>query len=118
MGTTNKEIAKEILAQLGGNKFIMMTGSKNFINIGNGLTMHLTRNKIGAKYLKIELTVFDTYTMIFSTSKKIMSKTIGIKVDTHVILQTIENVYCDDLQRHFTNITGLETSMGKIIFKE
>jgi len=34
------EIAKTILAQLGGNRFIAMTGSKDFVSDGN--TLHIT----------------------------------------------------------------------------
>ncbi|AXF77019.1 hypothetical protein AV903_14875 [Erwinia tracheiphila] len=32
----SKEIAVEILNQLGGNKFIAMTGAKNFVWLENG----------------------------------------------------------------------------------
>lgn len=112
--TTNQLIANEILVQLGGNKFIAMTGSKNFIACQNALTMHLTANEIGAKYLKIELMPNDTYTMTFSTSKKIMDKTIGIKVDSQVILKTIEFVTFDTLQANFTSTTGLLTTLGTL----
>src|SRR5688572_12288544 len=72
---TNKmsTVATEILQQLGGNKFIAMTGSKNLVADGNALQMHLTRNKIGAKFLRIEVTSMDLYTVTFSTSKKVMN---------------------------------------------
>jgi len=106
------EVYKEILNQLGGNKFLVMTGSKNLLYSSenpNYLSMHLTKNKIGAKYLKIELNSLDLYTMTFSTSKKILDPLIGIKIDTHVILEIVENVYCDMLQETFTEITGLNT---------
>ena len=38
-------VAKTILEQLGSGKFIAMTGSKEFIDLGNGLRMNLARNK-------------------------------------------------------------------------
>lgn len=38
-------VAKTILEQLGGGKFIAMTGSREFIDLGNGLRMNLARNK-------------------------------------------------------------------------
>jgi len=104
-----------ILEQLGGNKFLVMTGSKNLLysqKENNFLSMHLTKNKLGAKYLKIVLASDDTYTIIFSTCKKVMDTDLGMKVDTHVILKTIEGVYCDMLQTVFTNETGLYTSLG------
>jgi hypothetical protein len=105
----------EILKQLGGQRFLMMTGAKNLLysaKDNNFLSMHLTKNKIGAKYLKIVLRGDDTYTMIFSTIKKIKDENYPIKVDTHVILKTIEGVYCDMLQEIFTDVTGLYTSLG------
>ena len=38
-------IAKTILEQIGGRRFAAMTGSKDFIDMGNGLRMSLARNK-------------------------------------------------------------------------
>ena len=35
------EVAREILKQLGGNKFRMMTGAKNFVAGENYLTMKI-----------------------------------------------------------------------------
>ena len=37
-------VAKTILEQLGGNKFRMMTGAKNLLNLGDGIAMKLGRN--------------------------------------------------------------------------
>ena len=44
-------VAKTILEQLGSGKFIAMTGSKDFIDLGNGLRMNLARNKTSANRL-------------------------------------------------------------------
>ena len=38
-------IAKTILQQIGGKRFTAMTGSRDFIDMGNGLRMSLARNK-------------------------------------------------------------------------
>ena len=103
-----------ILQQLGGNKFLAMTGSKNLMYSSkedNFLSMRLTRNKIGAQFLKITLKGDDTYTMTFSKSQKVMDRTIGIKVDQIVILKEIDGVYCDMLQDVFTEYTGLYTHL-------
>ena len=62
--------AKEILNQLGGNKFISMTGSKEFIDMGDGLKMKLAANKIKAQYLYIQLVPNDTYKMTFAKISK------------------------------------------------
>ena len=59
-------IANTILQQLGGHGFTVMTGSRNYINLGNGLQMSLARNKTSANRLKIILDEdTDTYTMYF-----------------------------------------------------
>ena len=39
-------IAKTIFEQIGGRRFAAMTGSKDFIDMGNGLRMSLARNKM------------------------------------------------------------------------
>ncbi len=48
-------IAKTILQQIGGHRFAAMTGSHDFINLGNGLRMRLSRNKTSANRLVIDL---------------------------------------------------------------
>lgn len=59
-------IAQTILQQIGGRRFSTMTGSKNFIDLGNGLRMSLARNKTSANRLEIILDrETDTYTMKF-----------------------------------------------------
>jgi len=94
----NQQVAQTILRQLGGNKFIAMTGSKNFVSNTkeNSLTMKLTRNKLSASHLRIKLTANDDYTMEFFGR-------------TGTIKKTIEGVYCDMLQDIFTEVTGLYT---------
>jgi hypothetical protein len=93
--------AKEILQQLGGKQFIAMTGSKEFIDMGDGLKMKLTSNKIKAQYLYIQLLQNDTYKMTFAKIQKsewvVISETVG--------------VYADMLQQIFTEKTGLYTKL-------
>jgi len=50
--TTNM-IAQTILQQIGGKRFTAMTGSRDYINMGNGLRMSLARNKTSANRLDI-----------------------------------------------------------------
>lgn len=99
-------VAKTILEQIGGGKFIAITGSKNFIDLGNGLRMNLTRNKTSANRLDILLDEeTDTYIMRFyrhSFSKK------TFEVTTKDIVRH-EGVYCDMLEEMFTSVTGLYT---------
>ena len=44
-------IAKTILEQIGGRRFAAMTGSKDFIDMGNGLRMSLARNRTSANVI-------------------------------------------------------------------
>lgn len=97
------EVANTILKQLGGNKFIAMTGSKNFLGGENSLTMTLTRNAAKAKYLKITLDPSDTYSMEFFSMKT--------KTFEKVTKENFEGVYCDQLQDIFTSVTGLYTHL-------
>jgi hypothetical protein len=96
------QIATTILQQLGGRKFIAMTGSHNFVTDGNTLFMTLRRNKAKAKWLRITLNSLDLYEMEF---KKVNSKMDLITVASY------ENVYDDQLREIFTSVTGLETSL-------
>ena len=50
---TTYMIAKAILQQIGGKRFATMTGSRDFIDMGNGLRMSLARNKTSANRLDI-----------------------------------------------------------------
>lgn len=93
--------AETILNQIGGNKFLAMTGSKNLLNVGNGLKMNLTRNASGAQYLKIVLNSTDTYDMTFYSAKTV-NFDIVIKVK-----KEITNVYADQLANIFESTTGL-----------
>jgi hypothetical protein len=95
------QTATTILNQLGGNKFIVMTGSKNFINLGNGLQMKLTRNKANAQYLSIELNSMDLYDLKFYSVSGIQLK----------MKNEINGVYCDQLKSIFTDVTGLYVSL-------
>ena len=64
--TETMSIASIILEQLGGNKFIAMTGASHFVSDGNTLRMTLPKNGSKANRLYITLDEgTDTYTMRF-----------------------------------------------------
>ena len=97
------QISQEILKQLGGNKFIAMTGSHTFMCDDKGnLSMKLRRNNSTFNYLKISLNDQDTYNMLFLKA----SPSKGITKE-----QKIENVYNDQLTKIFESTTGLRTSL-------
>lgn len=102
---TNEQVAQTILAQLGGNKFIAMTGAKNLAHGNRYLSFQLPRGAINkAKYVKITLEINDTYTVTF------MRITRGARAV--VIISTHEMVYADKLRTLFTAQTGLECTLG------
>ena len=95
------QVARTILDQLGGNKFIAMTGAKNLAGGDNFLSMKLPRNKSGANYLRITLSPMDDYTVQFDK----INKSIGMTVFCS------GGIYCDQLQEVFTSVTGLDTRL-------
>lgn len=107
-----QEQATITIEQLGGRKFIAMTGSKNFLrgevsetNPKPWLRMDLSKNNAGANRLKITLEANDTYTLEFY-KMIICRKTFDCKISNQ---QTFEGVYSDMLQNIFTQVTGLYT---------
>jgi len=96
-------IARTILEQLGGNKFIAITGAKNLSDTQDGLSFQLssklTKNACNA--VKITLTPRDTYQIKFLKIGRTQLKTIKI----------IDDIYCDELQRFFNSETGLDTHL-------
>lgn len=95
------QVANTILAQLGGNKFIAMTGAKMFVGSEKGLTFRIGRNDAGINCVRITLTAMDDYQVEF------------LKVSTKKVSSVAfaEGVYADNLQEVFTRKTGLETRL-------
>lgn len=108
-------IAKTILQQIGGRRFVAMTGSHDFINLGNGLRMSLSRNKTSANRLVIDLWSLckeiindegaDLYNVRFYR-QSMNHKTFEVTTND---IEKIEGVYCDMLEEIFTDVTGLYT---------
>jgi hypothetical protein len=112
---------KEIAEQIGGNKFLVMTGSKfqyfGYDKLGYVyLMIKLTRNPSKAQYLKIQLNSNDLYDLTFSRIKKTLNpeyKAMGIKIydEENVIIKKYKDVYADRLQDIFTWVTGMLTRL-------
>jgi hypothetical protein len=99
---TDMTVAKTILEQLGGNKFRVMTGAKNFGARDNSLSMRIGRNSSNSNYLKITLNSMDTYDMKFcKLTRKFEEKSVT----------EYENIYNDMLTDQFTAHTGMYTSL-------
>ena len=93
-----REIAKTILQQLGGNKFIAMTGAKNLGFTDKGLQMKIGRNSKGGTHVIIELDRGkDLYNIEFVQVRNFKRKTI----------KKLKGIYADQLGEIFTRYTGL-----------
>lgn len=99
---TDMTVANTILAQLGGNRFRMMTGAKDFVG---GAAMLMFKIGTGAKNkinkVRVTLDAFDTYTVEFFNIRGVNVKTIA----KH------EGIYADMLQDIFTSETGFFTKL-------
>jgi len=99
---SNLVVAETILKTLGGNKFRMMTGAKNFGGTEDSLSMRIGRNSSNSNYLKITLNSLDTYDMKFcKLTRKFEEKSVC----------EYNNIYCDMLTDQFTAHTGMYTSL-------
>lgn len=100
----SNEVAKTILSQLGGNKFIVMTGAKNFGAGENSLSMKIprTKGKAGSvTHVKITLNSLDLYDVEYIRIH-------GMKMTT---VYEDEGIYVDMLKESFETYTGLYTSL-------
>lgn len=98
---SGREIAQTILAQLGGNRFLAMTGASSLSYGDKNLTFRVGKNEKKVKAVRITLQDDDTYSMEFLSIRKLEVKT----------LSRADMVYCDNLQEVFTNHTGLYTRL-------
>lgn len=101
-----------ILEQLGGQKFIAMTGCKNFVGDKNMLRMTIPKNMSKANRLEITL-VNDLYNMRFYkyTAPRLNKKTYEFIDEKIVEIELFEGVYADMLQELFTQVTGMYTRL-------
>jgi uncharacterized protein YfaS (alpha-2-macroglobulin family) len=106
-------IANEILRQLGGNKFTVMTGSKNYLADKNSLRMKLTKNISRATHLKITLNGKDLYDLEFTRviPDRLNHKTYTWTPGSTEEVKVFNDIYCDQLQNIFTSITGMYTHL-------
>ena len=112
---------RTIAEQIGGNKFLAMTGSK-FKYYGHDelgyvyLMIKLAKNQSKAQYLKIQLNGLDLYDLTFARIKKTLTplaKELGIKIyDEEIItVKEYKDVYADMLQDIFKDVTGMYTRL-------
>jgi len=93
-------VAQTILDQLGGRRFLAMTGAKDLVGSENSLAMRVP----GARKLnmvRVTLTGADDYTV---ETMKYRSLTV-----TSVATET--GIYAEELRSSFERMTGLYTSL-------
>lgn len=104
-----KAQAQEIMQQLGGFQFITMTGAQYISFSSDAPRANLSFKIRGCRtvtHVSIEANGFDLYDVKFlkirgSAEPKIVREFAGI-----------QGLYAEDLQRVFTEVTGLATSLG------
>ena len=100
---TTMSVAQEILSQLGGNRFIAMTGAKSFVGSGDSLTFKLPSGfaKDGINCVVITLTAMDDYIVEYLSIRAGKVKAVAYS----------DGIYFDTLQKDFTAKTGLHTHL-------
>lgn len=110
-----KEIMLNLYEQLGGHRFVAMTGSEftGYMENEDGnleQIIKLKRNKSGADKLIITYEEGkDMYSMRFIKSCKFNKKTFSFSESQE--MHTSRNVYAEQLQKIFTQVTELYTHL-------
>ena len=101
--TESQTIAAEILNQLGGGRFIAMTGAKNLAHDAGSLNFRLPSRfaREGINFVKVTPTAADDYTVEFG-------KIWGIN---YRMIATQTGIYADTLRAAFTQATGLDCTL-------
>lgn len=95
--------AQTILAQLGGNRFLAMTGAKCLVGGSNSLQFDIPRGaKNKANKVRITLDTTDTYLVEFFYLRGVVCRTVG---------EATRGIYGDRLAALFTEQTGFDTHL-------
>jgi hypothetical protein len=96
-------IAATIIDQLGGNRFIAMTGANRFYAFPDGVSFRIpTRSaKNGINSVMITLTPDDLYDIEFG----------AVRAMKYTVKSAHEGIYCDQLVEIFESETGLYTHL-------
>jgi hypothetical protein len=101
MNTTT--VAETILQQLGGNRFLAMTGAKNLVGDDRMLQFSISGNLTKDKSNKVRITLneLDLY----------LVETFRLRGADFRVCSKVENVCFDMLPAVFSSITGLNTHL-------
>jgi hypothetical protein len=93
-------VANEILKQLGGNRFVVMTGAKELSASANTLSFRFSGSK-DYNHCRIRLDPKDWYIVTFTQIWGLLE----------VNSTSYDMIYADGLAPLFTRVTGLHTSL-------
>ena len=93
--------AKTILQQLGANRFIAMTGAKNFAFDSKYMSFKIGRNSKGINHVRIAHNAKDLYDMEFGFNS----------VKGYKVKKKVKDVYADMLGQIFKKHTGMNVSL-------
>ena len=101
--TDSQTIATEILNQLGGNRFVAMTGARHIAHDAGALRFRLPSRFAarGINFVCVKLTANDDYTVEYGTLRGLNYRVVEVQ----------ENVYCDTLRASFKAATGLDCTL-------
>ena len=107
MTMTDMSVATNILDQLGGRRFTMMTGVTNLVASDDALVMKLKtrgmcRSKNGASHMSVTLNAMDTYDVKFVKYNRAWDQ---------IVVSEHDGIYCDMLSDIFETETGLYTKL-------
>lgn len=97
-------VADTILTQLGGRRFIAMTGASSFTGSPDALSFRIPRVR-GIFGVRVTLEASDTYRVEF----------LGMRLNptrVHTV-RDAAGIQCDQLAAIFEDATGLRTSLGR-----
>lgn len=106
MTTETLRAASTIVEQLGGGRFVAMTGAKGFVALEEtperraGVSFRIGRNAKAINWVRVSLTYADTYTVEFGRGYK-KARVVGTATD----------VYADMLGPVFESATGMYTHL-------
>ncbi len=110
---SNLNVPNTIYQQLGGNRFVVMTGAKYFVGDKNSLRFKIGRNKSKTNTVEITLRGDDTYDMTFKwvTMPRISLKTGEYIEGKDELIREFNGIFFFQLQELFTEVTGLYTHL-------
>ena len=97
----DKRQAGETLKQLGGNRFIAMTGAKGFAFSDKYMSFKIGRNSKGINFVRIGHNANDLYDMEFGFNS----------VKGYKVKKKVKDVYADMLGTMFKKYTGMNVRL-------